>query len=589
MIDDIEKYIELALKEEPKIDDLENIEVNYSQKRIKDEKKNGRKLSENISNKVSEQKVFTNLSDEELFCQENKDNLKEYLKKMGMCTDEKCLNSQCKNFIIIYTNKKVGSTSLWGSINLYLSSVFKTTHIHSSYELERTGIFDINMQQFLKILQMFNKNVFVIDIYRPVFDICVSNFFNELNTHFQRDFEKYPKIENKDIVIKRFFQVFKSYYASHNVDYYKEQYQIPSTNIPETFNFDSKHLIYKNENITYIKLRLCDSDNWHNILSDYFGYKFKIIKFNESDKKAWGPLYKHFKENYKITTEIFNLLKDNIYFNYYYTPEEQEKYLLQFKDKIDDENKVIHYTKEEFMFYNLLQKENEVSILYSELACNTNSPIANNGYNKKFIENDQEIILKHEFYEENAFNEIINYSEHKNKNIIDKIIECFNECNPNIRVKLFMSINGQTRLFIDNVTNEDLEKLVLPVLPDIHDEFIDDFNYYYNTDNKSNKIINFPGLSNYIKQIYNYLNNESLSQSIEQHRPFYKPFNSYDNVSKISILEYIDIQNKILKINTDENTKTKLFRIIINPGDKIILNNCICNEEYDEMLENMFS
>ena len=86
--------------------------------------------------------------------------------------------------------------------------------------------------------------------------------------------------------------------------------------VPNTFDFYKKHLIYKDENVTYIKLRLCDSENWENILSTHIGYKFKIVPFNESEKKSWGPLYKYFKDNFTITTEIYEILKNNDNFKY---------------------------------------------------------------------------------------------------------------------------------------------------------------------------------------------------------------------------------------------------------------------------------
>lgn len=587
IMDIIDDEIALALEQEPKNEEQNEL-TNYSQKRIKEEKKNGRKINENKNIKVSEQKVFTNLTDEKLFCQENKDNLKEYLIKMNMCVDENCLNPQCKNFIIVYTNKKVGSTSLWGSLNLYLSSVFKTTHIHSSYELERCGIFDITMQQFLKILKLYNKNVFVIDIYRPIFDICVSNFFNELNSHFQRDFDKYPTIENKDIIINRFFKLFKIYYITHNVDYYKEQYDIPEENIPESFDFVSKHLMYKDENIKYIKLRLCDSDNWHNILSEYLGYKFKIIKYNESEKKAWGPLYKYFKENYKITTEIYDMLKNNKYFKYYYTSEEQENYLKQFNNRIDNENTITHYTRDEYAFYNLLQRENEVNNLYSDITCSTNSPIANNFYSKKAIEYHQELILKYDFYDNSDTNINMNNNlNYENQLLVNEIIKAFNTCNLNIRIIPFMSVNGQSRLLIDNITQNDLEQLSMPVIPNIHDQFIDDFNFYFEND-KSDKIVNFPGLSDTISQLYNYLNENALTKNINYHTPFSKPFTSNIITANLSISEYIDLQNKILKIE-EKNTGIKLFKIIINPSYKIKFNRCINNNEDSELLDNIFT
>jgi hypothetical protein len=537
---------------------------------IEEEKKNGRKLNTNIDKKVYNYKVFNTISDEELFCEENKDNLKKYLEQINMCCDENCLSQKCKNIIIVYTNKKVGSTSLWGSFNLYLSSIYKTSHIHSSFELERFKLYDITMCQFFKILKLFNKNVFIIDIYRPIFDICVSNYFNELHGHFQRDFEKYPELENKNTVVNRFFKLFNDFYDVHNVDYYKEIYNIP--NIPSTFDFDNKHLVYKDENLTYIKLRLCDSDNWNNILSKYIGYKFKNIKFNESEKKPWGQLYKYFKNNFTITTEIYELLKNNVYFKYYYTPEEQNKYLQKFT--VND-NTIIPYNENEIKFYKILMRENEVSNLYGNSAMFTNHPIANNCPSKKNIHSNQEKILN---------NEIYNLEINENDNIllnkitiIDDLIEMISKCNPNIRTKQFLSINGEERLFIDNITQDDLDNFHFFIDSNINNNFIDDFSVYSKNE-ISNKFLNIHGLSETISQLFIYSNNKASINNI--HYPFLNTFKNPDTGNDMSISEYIDIQINFLNLEPIDN---KLFRIIINPNKEIEYKMCILNEDEIEI------
>lgn len=564
---DIDKY----LSQQP------NLEDSYDfRKKIKEEKINGRKLNTNIDEKVYNYKVFNTISDEELFCQENKDNLKEYFKKIGICCHDNCLSQSCKNIFIVYTNKKVGSTSLWGSINLYLSSIYKTTHIHSSFDLERLQIYDITMLQFLKILKLFNKNVFIIDIYRPIFDICVSNYFNELNLHFQRDFDKHPEIENKNIIIERFFKLFNKYYDIHNVDYYKEIYDIP--NIPNTFDFDNKHLVYKDDNLTYIKLRLCDSDNWDDILSKYTGYKFKNIKFNESEKKSCGPLYKYFKDNFTITTEIYELLKNNIYFKYYYTPEEQDKYLQQFT-RINDDNIIIPYNKIQQDFYNLLIKENETNIIYSYINNNHNRPIAHNSSSKKNINSNQEKILNNEIYNL-EINENDNYLLNK-KTVMNDIIQMILKCNPNIRTKQFLSINGEERLFIDNITQDDLDKFHFFVETNINNNFIDDFSVY-SKDEISNKVLDIHGLSETISQLFIYSNKKASINNI--HYPFLNTFKNPDTGNSMSISEYIDNQINFLNLEPIDN---KLFRIIINPNKEIEYKNCILNED-EIIVENMY-
>jgi len=229
----------------------------------------------NYCEKVCNDRIFNFINDEMLFNLEYRKNILDILKKLDICIHKNCSNPRCNNIIIFYTNKKVGSTSLWSSINLYLSKYFTTFHFHASGDLFHLGVPNISVKQFIKILKLFNKNVFVIDIYRPIFEICVSNFLNEMNYHFQRNLDVGPEIINKEIIIDRFIKFFDYYYERHDIDYFKDVYEIDQD---LDFDFNSKHICHKDGNITYLKLRLCDSDEWNLILKKYIGYDFKIVK-----------------------------------------------------------------------------------------------------------------------------------------------------------------------------------------------------------------------------------------------------------------------------------------------------------------------
>ena len=344
--------------------------------------------SKSLYKKVYHEYIFESMSDEELFDESNKEFIQQILTKLHICIDKDCPNPKCKNILYIYTTKKVGSTSLWGSVNLYLSDYFTTFHYHSAGYLEHAGIYGVSLTQLLKIFKMYNKNVFVIDIFRPVFDTCASIFFNDSTIHFGRDFLQ-TDMENKNVSIKRFFNLFDHYYHKYNVDYFMEAYNIPDSKIKfPTFDFDKKHLFYDDGLIKYIKLRLCDSDEWDKILSPYFGYTFKMIKYNETTSKKWGDLYEYFKEKFKITPEIYEKLKNNEYFKYYYTPIEQEKYLKKLDDRIvnnntETSNNVITkfpvvFTRNELELYYQLINENEVRQQYSHISTISNSPICGN-------------------------------------------------------------------------------------------------------------------------------------------------------------------------------------------------------------------
>lgn len=347
------------------------------QKRINEEKEKGRELDLHKTKKVSDERYFKTITNEELFDEKNKHIIDEMFKKLQICNDNKCNNPRCKNLFYLYTNKKVGSTCLWGSINVYLSNIFRTFHYHNIGDLEREQVYGISINQLLTILKKQGKNVIVIDIYRPIFDICVSNYFNELNIHFQRDFNVYPEFENKDTFIHRFLNLFDHYYDKYNVDYFKEEYNLPQNELYNAFDFEKKHFIYVDESIKYIKLRLCDSSEWSTILEPYLGYKINIIKYNETKTKSWGKFYEYFNENFFITTNMYDKIKNNTQFKMYYTEEEQINYLKKFENRIKDD-KIFGFQDKELMFYYNIIHKNEVKEILSHLSLESNSPISLN-------------------------------------------------------------------------------------------------------------------------------------------------------------------------------------------------------------------
>lgn len=124
---------------------------------------------------ITQDYVFEKLTDEEL-CNNIEKHKNDISKAIGICFDPSCMNPRCKNIFVTLTNIKVGSTCLWGCINLYLSHKYTTMHLHNNYGLEVNKLYNVSIQQVLQICNKSNKNVIVVDIYRPIFDICLSAF-----------------------------------------------------------------------------------------------------------------------------------------------------------------------------------------------------------------------------------------------------------------------------------------------------------------------------------------------------------------------------------------------------------------------------
>ena len=230
---------------------------------------------------------FKKKSDEEIF-----NNIDEYIKllkdKLGICFNKNCNNNRCNNFIFTYSNKKVGSTALWGSFNLFLSHKYRTFHFHSENELECLGIYNLKINQFIKILKKYKKNVMIIDIYRPIFDNCLSIFFCNLSYEFQTTTKNI--IENIPVInlIKRFNDLFMNYLNFNSCDYFMDVYDLVKKENIQNFDFEKKHLYLKDETIEYLKLRVSDTKEWNKIIRNYIKDYINIIDYNLTENKEIG-------------------------------------------------------------------------------------------------------------------------------------------------------------------------------------------------------------------------------------------------------------------------------------------------------------
>lgn len=319
---------------------------------------------------------FKKYSDEEIF-----NNIDEYInilkEKMGICFNKNCKNDRCNNFIFTYSHKKVGSTALWGSFNLFLSHKYRTFHFHSENELESLGIYNLKINQFIKILKKYKKNVMIIDIYRPIFDNCLSIFFCNLSFEFQTTHKNIS--ENVPVInlIKRFNDLFINYLNMNSCDYFMDVYEIDKKEIIQNFDFEKKHLYSNDETIEFLKLRVCDSKDWNKIFGSYIKDYINIIDYNITENKEIGKIYKEFKDNYEIPKNYYEIIKEDKHFLFYYSKIEQENYLKKFENSISSYN-YEPFNSNSLNFYFTIRNENQTGINYSEELMISNIPIVNN-------------------------------------------------------------------------------------------------------------------------------------------------------------------------------------------------------------------
>jgi hypothetical protein len=270
--------------------------------------------------------------------------IKEHLKNL--------FKHDSENYIFVYTPPKVGSTTVVSSLRVSLGKLYNIIHVHDEIMLSViSGINDIKIPEIIDYLVNNNKNVYVIDIYRTVVERKMSEYFEKISPyHFnntEENINKYGLIRITD----RFNKIFP--YIGIG-DHYFEKYNIT----PVAFDFNKKYTIQQIKGIKYIKLRLCDSNIWCNILSSIFGADIIIIDDYTTNNKKTKDLYQKFKNEYKIPQNLFDSIVNCKYLKFYYNDSERENYLNYWKGRILSEN-IKPYTKEEYNFYMNLCLENQ--------------------------------------------------------------------------------------------------------------------------------------------------------------------------------------------------------------------------------------
>ena len=276
--------------------------------------------------------------------------LKEANEKMGICEDQTIEKN--KNIIFVYCPPKVGSTTLVTSFRLCALNKYSIFHIHDELMLKvLCGIENVTVNEIIKYNKYLGKNVYVIDVYRSPIEHKISVFFEKVASfHFNNTEENvnaYPIAK----IINRFNMLFPFLSRS---DYYREIFDIP---FPETFDFEKKYLCQDINGVKYIKLRLNDSNEWQSILNKIFQVNIKIINDYETEKKPIKDIYKQFKEQYKIPSNLFQVIEECNSLKYYYSKDEREKYLDAWRSKLGE--CVEPFSQEQYCMYNKLSFENQ--------------------------------------------------------------------------------------------------------------------------------------------------------------------------------------------------------------------------------------
>ena len=285
-----------------------------------------------------------------------------------------------------------------------------------------TGINSVSINEIIQYNSYIGKNVYVIDIYRTPIERKFSEFFEKISPYHFNNTEE--NINNYTIkrVTERFNKVFP-YLALG--DHFIDKYNIP---VPESFDNINNFLLIKNNNISYIKLRLKDSDKWGKILSEILSTEIIIISDYETNNKIIGKLYSKFKNEYKLPTNYFDIIKNDKFLQFYYSQEERNSYLSLWSKKISEP--VLSYSESEYLFYVNLNLENQI---YSDLQLEhyiDNGCLCKGCSLKRkniFEKAKKGIIIKEKINHVEVVNEIID----NKKKIINNIINKINDKNKN--------------------------------------------------------------------------------------------------------------------------------------------------------------
>lgn len=257
-----------------------------------------------------------------------------------------------KNIIFVYSQPKVGSTSLVSSIRISASDNFNVIHFHDDSTLTNVlGIKNVTINDIIAYNANNGKNVYVIDVFRTPIERKISVFFEEIaNFHFN-NLEENVNAYDINRVIKRFNDIFP---FIANADNYLDNYNIQ----PNDFDHEQKCICHIVNNVTYIKLRLKDSNIWGNILSHILGHEIIIVKDYETKNKVFAKLFQDFYNTYQLPTNYLDTLTSCRLLKSFFTEEERKEYINEWLLKSTSHH--APFSSEQYSAYFRISLENQV-------------------------------------------------------------------------------------------------------------------------------------------------------------------------------------------------------------------------------------
>lgn len=253
--------------------------------------------------------------------------------------------------VFVYSAPKVGSTSIVSSLRLFSIKRMDIIHIHDEEMLKvLTKLEGITINEIILYNKSLGKEVYVINVYRSPIERKISAFFEKIGSHHFNANDQDINDYNMSKVIQRFNNIFP---WIGNGDHFIDKYDIQ---IPETFDHVNKYALIDNNGIKYISLRLKDSAEWGNILTNIFGITIRTIKDYESSNKPIKDLYVSFKQTYTVPINLLTDVMKDKHLTYYYSKQELTLYYDEWLLKSTDA--ITPYTSDQYKLYETISIEN---------------------------------------------------------------------------------------------------------------------------------------------------------------------------------------------------------------------------------------
>ena len=184
------------------------------------------------------------------------------------------------------------------------------------------NIHDTSINSIIEYNRDLGRKIYVIDVFRLPIELKISAFFEKIQKiHFNKlTLEQLTKLPIQ-IIMDMFHKLFPHIGIGDN---YMDKYNIT---LPLVFDHENKYEILEQNNITYIKLLLCKSHQWGELLTTVFGTKINIIKDYETRSKQIGILYAKFKRHYQLPQNLISNIKNCKHLNYFFTQNEITQYI----------------------------------------------------------------------------------------------------------------------------------------------------------------------------------------------------------------------------------------------------------------------